>query len=177
VSALVAIAIPSCPSMPPGDAGESVARRGFLWPPAAGRMGRKRSESQTDVYATMRNAAEAASALHSTYVGSPVLWRSQSRNVQPSSLPASGKQLVNHAPCRASWRREPRPKASPTGERSYSPMALITTAGSLPERVSVARIPDIRPMPSLIQVQIDSFEWFKREGLKELFAQISPIHA
>jgi DNA-directed RNA polymerase subunit beta len=53
-------------------------------------------------------------------------------------------------------------------------MAVITPA-SLPERVSFARIPDIRPMPSLIQVQIDSFEWFKREGLRELFAEISPI--
>jgi DNA-directed RNA polymerase subunit beta len=30
-------------------------------------------------------------------------------------------------------------------------------------------------MPSLIQVQLSSFEWFKREGLRELFAEISPI--
>ncbi len=51
----------------------------------------------------------------------------------------------------------------------------LSTAVSLPERVSFARIPDIRPMPSLIQVQLDSFDWFKREGLKELFAEISPI--
>ncbi|EFH84977.1 DNA-directed RNA polymerase subunit beta [Ktedonobacter racemifer] len=45
----------------------------------------------------------------------------------------------------------------------------------LPERVSFARIPDIRPMPGLIQIQLDSFEWFKKEGLRELFAEISPI--
>ncbi len=51
----------------------------------------------------------------------------------------------------------------------------LSKAVSLPERVSFARIPDIRPMPSLIQVQIDSFAWFKREGLKDLFAEISPI--
>ncbi len=51
----------------------------------------------------------------------------------------------------------------------------LSKAVSLPERVSFARIPDIRPMPSLIQVQLSSFEWFKREGLKELFAEISPI--
>ncbi len=51
----------------------------------------------------------------------------------------------------------------------------LSKAVSLPERVSFARIPDIRPMPSLIQVQIDSFGWFKREGLKDLFAEISPI--
>jgi DNA-directed RNA polymerase subunit beta len=54
-------------------------------------------------------------------------------------------------------------------------MALTTTSISLPERVNFARIPDIRPMPNLIQVQIDSFEWFKRDGLRELFAEISPI--
>ncbi len=35
----------------------------------------------------------------------------------------------------------------------------------LPERVSLARIPDIRPMLGLIQSQLDSFEWFKKEGL------------
>jgi len=30
-------------------------------------------------------------------------------------------------------------------------------------------------MPGLIQIQLDSFEWFKKEGLRELFAEISPI--
>ncbi len=54
-------------------------------------------------------------------------------------------------------------------------MAVSTRAVALPERVSFARIPDIRPMPGLIQIQLDSFEWFKREGLRELFEEISPI--
>ena len=55
-------------------------------------------------------------------------------------------------------------------------MAVSTKkAVALPERVSFARIPDIRPMPDLTQIQIDSFEWFKKEGLRELFAEISPI--
>jgi len=30
-------------------------------------------------------------------------------------------------------------------------------------------------MPGLIQIQLDSFEWFKKEGLRELFEEISPI--
>src|SRR6185437_7436197 len=60
------------------------------------------------------------------------------------------------------------------GERSIPRMA-VTTVVTLPPRKSFSRIPDIRPMPNLIQVQIDSFEWFKREGLRELFAEISPI--
>jgi DNA-directed RNA polymerase subunit beta len=54
-------------------------------------------------------------------------------------------------------------------------MAVSTKAVALPERVSFARIPDIRPMPGLIQIQLDSFEWFKKEGLRELFNEISPI--
>ncbi|MFL5707004.1 MAG: DNA-directed RNA polymerase subunit beta [Ktedonobacteraceae bacterium] len=54
-------------------------------------------------------------------------------------------------------------------------MAVSTKAVALPERVSFAHIPDIRPMPGLIQIQLDSFEWFKKEGLRELFEEISPI--
>ena len=54
-------------------------------------------------------------------------------------------------------------------------MAVSSRAVALPERVSFARIPDIRPMPGLIQIQLDSFEWFKKEGLRELFGEISPI--
>ena len=30
-------------------------------------------------------------------------------------------------------------------------------------------------IPNLIQIQQKSFEWFKNEGLKELFEEISPI--
>src|SRR5207245_1991848 len=54
-------------------------------------------------------------------------------------------------------------------------MPVSSRAVALPERVSFARIPDIRPMPGLIQIQLDSFEWFKKEGLRELFDEISPI--
>ena len=54
-------------------------------------------------------------------------------------------------------------------------MAVSTRSIALPERVSFARIPDIRTMPGLIQIQLDSFEWFKQEGLRELFEEISPI--
>ena len=54
-------------------------------------------------------------------------------------------------------------------------MAASEKSVLLPERVSFARIPDIRPMPGLIQIQLDSFEWFKKEGLRELFDEISPI--
>ncbi|GAC1320352.1 MAG: DNA-directed RNA polymerase subunit beta [Chloroflexota bacterium] len=42
-------------------------------------------------------------------------------------------------------------------------------------RVSFARFNDVLPLPNLIQMQLDSFEWFQNEGIKELFQEISPI--
>jgi DNA-directed RNA polymerase subunit beta len=42
-------------------------------------------------------------------------------------------------------------------------------------RVSFARIPEVLPMPNLIDIQRRSFRWFLDEGLAELFAEISPI--
>ncbi len=40
---------------------------------------------------------------------------------------------------------------------------------------SYARIPDVHPLPTLIEVQLESFEWFRTEGLRELLNEISPI--
>ena len=40
-----------------------------------------------------------------------------------------------------------------------------------------ARLPDVLPLPRLIEVQLEAFEWFKKEGLKELFDEISPIQS
>ncbi|MFN8532086.1 MAG: DNA-directed RNA polymerase subunit beta [Dehalococcoidia bacterium] len=37
------------------------------------------------------------------------------------------------------------------------------------------RISDVLAIPNLIQVQIRSFDWFQREGLRELLDEISPI--
>ncbi|MGD2206907.1 MAG: DNA-directed RNA polymerase subunit beta, partial [Anaerolineae bacterium] len=46
-----------------------------------------------------------------------------------------------------------------------------------PQRKSYARIPDVLPLPHLIQVQLDSYRWFQEEGLRELFDEISPIES
>src|SRR5438128_2101216 len=43
------------------------------------------------------------------------------------------------------------------------------------ERRNYASLPEVLPLPNLIQTQIDSFKWFCDEGLGELFAEISPI--
>ncbi len=43
------------------------------------------------------------------------------------------------------------------------------------DRRSYSRIPTVWEMPNLVQVQIESFNWFREEGLKELLDEISPI--
>ena len=50
---------------------------------------------------------------------------------------------------------------------------LVNSAGI--EQHSYARIPSVLDVPNLIQVQTGSFEWFRTDGLKELFEEISPI--
>ena len=42
-------------------------------------------------------------------------------------------------------------------------------------RMSYARQKEVLEMPNLIEVQKDSYQWFLSEGLKEVFADISPI--
>jgi DNA-directed RNA polymerase subunit beta len=42
-------------------------------------------------------------------------------------------------------------------------------------RVGYGRIPEMLPVANLIETQIKSFNWFKREGLRELFEEINPI--
>jgi DNA-directed RNA polymerase subunit beta len=42
-------------------------------------------------------------------------------------------------------------------------------------RITYGRIPDMLPVANLIETQIHSFNWFKREGLRELFEEINPI--
>jgi DNA-directed RNA polymerase subunit beta len=46
---------------------------------------------------------------------------------------------------------------------------------ALPARKRYARIPEVLPIPNLIELQLDSFNWFIEKGLRELFDEISPI--
>jgi DNA-directed RNA polymerase subunit beta len=43
------------------------------------------------------------------------------------------------------------------------------------ERLSFGKIPEVLPLPDLLAVQHESFQWFLDEGLKEIFDEISPI--
>jgi DNA-directed RNA polymerase subunit beta len=47
--------------------------------------------------------------------------------------------------------------------------------GRVVRRKSYSRIREVLDLPQLIAVQRESFEWLKREGLRELFDEISPI--
>ena len=49
------------------------------------------------------------------------------------------------------------------------------TAALSPTHKSYARIPQVLDIPNLIQLQTESFDRFRREGLAELFQEISPI--
>jgi len=51
----------------------------------------------------------------------------------------------------------------------------VASRASARERYSFANRPEILEMPDLIAVQRDSFEWFMRDGLREVFSDISPI--
>jgi DNA-directed RNA polymerase subunit beta len=50
----------------------------------------------------------------------------------------------------------------------------VVQAG-LRQRRTFAKIPDVLDVPNLIALQRDSFKWFLEEGLRETFADISPI--
>ena len=42
-------------------------------------------------------------------------------------------------------------------------------------RMSFAKINEVLDMPNLIEVQKNSYEWFLKEGLKEVFSDVSSI--
>ncbi len=57
-------------------------------------------------------------------------------------------------------------------------MALAESASQFelaPRRKSFSHIPEVLPLPNLIQTQTESFEWFVTRGLRELLDEITPI--
>jgi len=52
--------------------------------------------------------------------------------------------------------------------------ARVLKRGRRP-RLSFAKIPEITDLPDLVEVQRRSYEWFLREGIREVFDEISPI--
>ncbi len=67
---------------------------------------------------------------------------------------------------------------APSAQRTLFDLESTTIADSHPSgdrRKSYARITDIHPLPRLIDVQVRSFDWFKEDGLRELFEETFPI--
>ena len=57
-------------------------------------------------------------------------------------------------------------------------MALADSASRFelaPRRESFSHIPEVLPLPNLIQTQTESFTWFVQTGLRELLDEITPI--
>lgn len=48
-------------------------------------------------------------------------------------------------------------------------------ASNVRKRHSFARIPQLIEMPHLLEIQLGSFEWLVKEGIKEVFDEINPI--
>ncbi len=72
--------------------------------------------------------------------------------------------------------------ASPTRHRLHTPVPGELPFGhtplaeyTAPNRQNFGHIPSVMVMPNLTQIQLDSFNWFLNEGLKELLEEISPI--
>src|SRR5258708_12903683 len=52
---------------------------------------------------------------------------------------------------------------------------MVLDTASRARRVVYGQIADKLEVGNLIQTQLDSFDWFKKEGLRELFDEINPI--
>jgi len=53
---------------------------------------------------------------------------------------------------------------------------IVSSRSLVPvSKKSYARIAHVLDIPHLIRMQLDSYGWFQREGLRELFDEISPI--
>ncbi|MDO8614431.1 MAG: DNA-directed RNA polymerase subunit beta [Dehalococcoidia bacterium] len=56
------------------------------------------------------------------------------------------------------------------------PRHVVSEKFRVPQVIkSYSRIPDVIPLPHLVQIQVDSYQVFKGEVLRELFDEISPI--
>jgi len=52
---------------------------------------------------------------------------------------------------------------------------LLKNIRPMSKRQSFSDIPEVIPMPDLIEIQKDSYGWFLKEGLAELFDEINPV--
>ena len=51
----------------------------------------------------------------------------------------------------------------------------MATSGKVLQQRNYGKLPEILPLPDLIELQMRSFRWFQTNGLREVFAEVSPI--
>ena len=51
----------------------------------------------------------------------------------------------------------------------------MAISGKALQQHNYGKLPEILPLPDLIELQMRSFRWFQTDGLREVFAEISPI--
>src|SRR5438045_5553555 len=68
-------------------------------------------------------------------------------------------------------------RSSPLTERALFPGRRTELISEMraPARLSYGRIPNLVELKDLIATQLESFKWFKQDGLRELFDEINPI--
>jgi DNA-directed RNA polymerase subunit beta len=76
----------------------------------------------------------------------------------------------------AVFQAPPPPPPSSTAVRTIKGLGEVRVARrGRRSRVSFAKIPDVLDLPNLVEIQRESFKWFLREGIREVFEEISPI--
>ncbi len=65
------------------------------------------------------------------------------------------------------------PSAQPLAATITGDRQVLSNTGI--DRRTYSRIPTVLEMPNLVQVQVESFNWFVETGLRELLEEISPI--
>ncbi len=73
-------------------------------------------------------------------------------------------------------------RAPPPAPPSHTSLRTVKSLGEVRvsrrgkrSRVSFAKIQDVLDVPNLVEIQRESFKWFLREGIREVFQEISPI--
>ena len=51
----------------------------------------------------------------------------------------------------------------------------VVNLGKKAQRRDYSKVSGNLPLPNLVEIQTDSFEWFKKEGIKDVFSEIYPI--
>jgi DNA-directed RNA polymerase subunit beta len=73
-------------------------------------------------------------------------------------------------------------QAPPQAAESHTGVRTIKGLGEVKmsrygkrSRVSFAKIPNVLDVPNLVEIQRESFKWFLKEGIREVFEEVSPI--